>query len=101
MKRCRLYGELKCRDDQDGQYCGRCDKIQGDVMADRDRENLIGNIVDHLGGAQKNIQLRQTALLLKADSDYGRRVAEGLGLALGEIEKLASMSQDDRVKATY
>lgn len=71
-----------------------------DVMTDQDRENLIGNIVDHLGGAQKRIQLRQTALFFKADPGYGRRVAEGLKLDIKEIEKLANMSQEDRVKAT-
>ena len=49
-------------------------------MTDKDREHLIGNIVAHLGNAQKRIQLRQTALFFKADPDYGRRVAQGLGL---------------------
>ncbi len=71
-----------------------------DVMTDQDRENLIGNIVSHLGGAQKRIQLRQTALFFKADEDYGRRVAEGLGLDVKKVEELADMSQDDREKAT-
>ncbi|UCE36438.1 MAG: catalase [Thermoplasmata archaeon] len=71
-----------------------------DVMTDQDRENLIGNIVDHLGGAQKNLQLRQTALFFKADADYGRRVAAGLKLDIKEVEKLANMSQEERVKAT-
>jgi catalase len=71
-----------------------------DVMTDQDRENLIGNIVDHLGGAQKRLQLRQTALFFKADPEYGRRVAEGLELDVKEVEKLANMSQDERVKAT-
>jgi catalase len=33
------------------------------AMTDQD---LIGNIVDHLGGAQKRIRLRQTALFFKA-----------------------------------
>ena len=51
-----------------------------DVMTDQDRENLIGNIVSHLSGAQKRIQLRQTAVFFKADPDYGSRVAKGLGL---------------------
>ena len=69
-------------------------------MTDQDRTNLIGNIVDHLGGAQKRIQLRQTALFFKADPDYGRRVAEGLGLELAEVERLAGMSQEERAKAT-
>jgi catalase len=71
-----------------------------DVMTDRDRENLIGNIVGHLGGAQGRIQLRQTALFFKADPDYGRRVAEGLRLDVKEVERLAKMAQDDRVEAT-
>ncbi len=70
------------------------------VMTDIDRENLISNIVGHLKGAAKRIQMRQTALFLKADEEYGRRVAEGLGLDEMEVEKLASMSQEERVAAT-
>jgi len=70
------------------------------VMTEKDRENLIGNIVSHLGGAQKRIQLRQSALFFKADPDYGRRVAEGLGLDVQEVERLAAMSQEERAKAT-
>ncbi len=70
------------------------------VMTNEDREHLIGNIVAHLGNAQERIQLRQTALFYKADPDYGRRVAEGLGLNTKEIEELAAMSQEDRAKAT-
>ncbi|MBN1678529.1 MAG: catalase [Candidatus Thermoplasmatota archaeon] len=71
-----------------------------DVMSENDRSNLVGNIVSHLGGAHKRIQLRQTALFFKADPDYGRRVAKGLGLDVKEVEKLARMSQEDRAKAT-
>ena len=71
-----------------------------DVMSETDRANLVGNIVDHLGGAQKRIQLRQTAIFYKADVDYGSRVAEGLGLDIEEVKKLAAMSQDERVAAT-
>jgi catalase len=70
------------------------------VMTDEDRSHLIGNIVAHLGGAQKRIQLRQTALFYKADPDYGRRVAEGLRLDVKEVERLAGMCQEDRAAAT-
>jgi len=70
------------------------------VMTDEDREHLIGNIVNHLGGAQKRLQLRQTALFYKVDPEYGSRVAEGLGLDVQEIERLAAMSQEERVNAT-
>jgi catalase len=70
------------------------------VMTEKDRDHLIGNIVDHLGGAQKYIQMRQTAIFFKADPEYGSRVAEGLGLDSKEIERLAGMSQEERIKAT-
>ncbi len=71
-----------------------------DVMTEQDRANLVRNIVGHLGGAQKRIQLRQTALFYKADKDYGTRVAQGLGLDVGEVEKLAAMTQEERAAAT-
>jgi catalase len=70
------------------------------VMTDEDREHLMSNIVGRLGGAQKRIQLRQIALFYKVDEDYGGRVAEGLGLDLEEVKKLAGMTQEERVKAT-
>lgn len=70
------------------------------VMTDMDRDHLVGNIVSHLNGAQKRIQLRQAALFYKVDLEYGERVAKGLGLNLAEVERLAAMSQEDRVKAT-
>jgi catalase len=70
------------------------------AMTDSDRANLVGNIVSHLGNAQKRLQLRQAALFYKADPQYGSRVAEGLGLKLAEVKALAKMSQEERVKAT-
>lgn len=71
-----------------------------DVMTDYDRENLVGNIVSHLSGAQKRIQLRQTSLFFKADPDYGSRVARGLGLDMKEVERLANMTKEELAKAT-
>ena len=70
------------------------------VMTKTDRDHLIGNIVGHLGGAKKRIQMRQTAIFYKADSNYGTRVAKGLGLNIKKVKQLADMSQDGRVKAT-
>jgi len=54
------------------------------AMTEQDRNHLIGNIVSHLRNANKEIQTRQTKLFAKVDAEYGRRVAEGLGL---EMEK--------------
>ena len=70
------------------------------VMTETNRKNLVSNIVGHLKGAQKRIQLRQCALFYKADAKYGERVVKGLKLSLAEVKRLAKMSQDDRVKAT-
>jgi catalase len=70
------------------------------VMTDADRDHLVGNIVDHLGGARKRIQYRQCALFYKAEQEYGRRVAQGLNLDLKEVARLAGMSAEDRAKET-
>ncbi len=70
------------------------------VMDPVDREHLIGNIVGHLSGACRRIQLRQAALFYKVDTDYGLRVARGLGLDPERVQSLAQMSQQERVEAT-
>ena len=71
-----------------------------DVMDDTAREHLVGNIVGHLGGAQERIQYRQAALFLKADKEYGTRVAEGLKLDTKKVEQFAGMTQEERVRQT-
>lgn len=71
-----------------------------EVMDEAAKERLVDNIVDHLGGAVRRIQLRQAAVFLKADRDYGARVARGLGLDLAEVERLAAMSAEERAEAT-
>lgn len=75
-------------------------ELYSKVMKEEDRTHLIGNIVAHLAGAKKRIQLRQTALFYKVDPQYGTRVAQGLGLNVKEIKELAGMTQEERVKAT-
>ncbi len=70
------------------------------VMTDKDRDHLISNIVGHLGGARRRIQLRQTALFYKADPDYGRRVGRELKLDMKVVEKIAEMSQEERARIT-
>jgi len=71
-----------------------------DVMTDEDRDHLIGNIVGHLGNAQERIRLRQSAVFYKVDPDYGTRVAEGVGVDVAEVKRLAAMSDEQRAQAT-
>lgn len=70
------------------------------VLSDYDRTNLVKNIASHLGNALKRIQLRQTAIFYKCSKNYGTAVAKALNLDLKEVERLAAMSQEERVKAT-
>ena len=59
------------------------------VLDKNAQDNLISNIVGHLGGAKKEIQYRQAAVFFKADREYGTRVAQGLKLDTGKVEELA------------
>jgi len=70
------------------------------AMSDYDRANLISNILGHIKNAEQHVQYRQCAVFYKADEDYGTRVAHGLGLDIERVKQLASMSQDERAKAT-
>jgi len=70
------------------------------VMNAEEKKRLVSNIVGHLGGAQKRIQYRQTAIFYLADADYGKNVAKGLKLDLKKVKELAAMTQEERVAAT-
>ncbi len=49
------------------------------MLSERDRTNLINNIVGHLSRVtQPGVQERMLNIFNKVDPEYGRRVAEGL-----------------------
>jgi len=53
------------------------------LLSEEERTRLIQNIVGAMAPVEKDeIKLRQIGHFYKADPDYGRRVAEGLGLEL-------------------
>ncbi|WP_342007505.1 catalase KatA [Bacillus sp. YBsi01] len=53
------------------------------LMSEEERERLVANIVGAMKPVEKEeIKLRQIGHFYKADPEYGRRVAEGLGLPL-------------------
>lgn len=51
------------------------------LLSKLDKEHLVGNIVDSLGKASKDIQRRMVENLTKADAELGKRVAQGVKLA--------------------
>jgi catalase len=71
-----------------------------DVMTDEDRDHLVANVAGHLTNAQERIRLRQCAVFFKVDPEYGRRVAEGVGVSVAEVERLAAVSDEERAAAT-
>jgi catalase len=70
------------------------------VLSKQDKDNLISNIVGHISDAAVPIQYRQCAIFTLCDPDYGRRVADGLGLDHRKAERLAEMNLEQRVKET-
>jgi len=50
------------------------------VLTEDERTRLINNIAGHMKGINPEIQLRQIGHFRKADSEYGNRIAQKLGL---------------------
>jgi catalase len=63
------------------------------TMPDWEREDLVLNLTTLLGGCDKHIQERMSAHFTKCDPEFGRRVAEGLGIdhASLDVESLATV----------
>ncbi len=51
---------------------------------DWERNELVSNLVSNLSACNKEIQERMIRHLVQCDQDYGRRVAEGLGLNVSD-----------------
>ncbi len=48
-----------------------------------ERDELIGNLVNLIGQCERDVQERMVTHLSRCDEEYGRRVAEGLGIQAG------------------
>ena len=55
------------------------------LMTADQKAQLIGNLVAAMESVPRFIQVRQIGHFYKADPDYGRQVAEGLGVGMEEI----------------
>ena len=52
------------------------------VMNADQKTILVNNIIGHLKNANKKIQEKQVKIFTKCDAEYGKRIAEGLGISL-------------------
>ena len=57
------------------------------LLSEGAKQRLVHNLVEHMKLARRELQVRQIGHFLRADADYGRRVAEGLGVALPEMAR--------------
>ena len=69
------------------------------LMEDK-KKMLIMNTATDIGPAMSNIKYRHAAHCYLADEDYGRRMADALGLNLNKVVELADMSIEERLHAT-
>jgi catalase len=54
------------------------------VLSEAERRRLVANIAGHMRGIDRGVQRRQLHHFLRADAEYGRRVAELLEIDPGE-----------------
>jgi catalase len=61
---------------------------------DRHRDDLINNLVTNLAKCNRDIQERMVGHLTQCDTDYGRRVADGLGLPVPTLSESHAVARD-------
>jgi catalase len=73
----RTAQELHAQDDDYGQP----GTLYREILSDRDKQNLTGNLVDHLSdGVERAVQARAVEHWYKVDAELGANIAAALGL---------------------
>lgn len=70
------------------------------LMTEDKKQLLIENTAGNISGVTKNVQIRHVVHCYLADCDYGKRMADALGFAMEEVEKLAKLSNQELLDAT-
>jgi catalase len=70
------------------------------LMTEEKRSALIANTIADIMPVTENVKYRHASQCYNADVEYGTRLAEGLGLDLAHVKKLAAMSHAERRQAT-
>ncbi len=70
------------------------------LMSEDKRRLLIENTVTDIMPVSDNIKYRHCAHCYLADEEYGTRLTTGLGLDIGIVKHLASLSEVERLKET-
>ena len=71
------------------------------LMTEDKRSLLIENTARSIMPVTENVKYRHAVHCLKADEEYGRRIAEALSLDIGRVVELAKLTEDELRKATW
>ena len=81
-----LYGDATAWDHrEDSDYYSQPGNLFR-LMTDEKKQLLFANTAASVGGAQKFIQVRHITNCYKADPEYGKGVAQALGISMDEID---------------
>lgn len=70
------------------------------LMSDAQKDVLVENTARAMDGVTVNVRRRHAARCMKADEDYGRRMAAALGLDFADVVLLAGMDEFGLSEAT-
>lgn len=70
------------------------------LLAEDKKRLLIENTARDIAPVTKNVKYRHATHCYHADTEYGTRIAEALGLKLDTVKKLAKMSNRELIEAT-
>jgi catalase len=70
------------------------------LMSEEQKKALISNTAEDMLPVTDNIKYRHAAHCYLADKDYGTRLAKAMGIDITEVEKLAVMSETERLAVT-
>ncbi len=70
------------------------------LMPEEQKQLLIGNTARAIAPVTENIKYRHAAHCWLADEDYGRRIAEALGLSPDKARELSRLSNSELIAAT-
>lgn len=70
------------------------------IMSEEQKSTLIDNTARNIAPCTVNIKYRHAVHCLHADSDYGKRMIEALGLDAAKAEELSKLDNDGLIAAT-
>ncbi len=71
------------------------------LMNEQQRAALIDNTARNISGVDERIKLRHAVHCLKADREYGERLAKAMGVDLARVEQLSKVTEEELRKETF